>query len=197
MRKDPKLCEKEEYKNLSELSFPDRKYQIIYADCPWSYRDKALARHRGAGFKYDLMTDKELLALPVADIADENCWLFFWVTFPRLFDAEKIIQKWGFKYRTIGFNWLKTNKKKTDTLFMGMGNYTRSGSEICLLAVKGKPKRVSASVLSSVVAPVEAHSKKPDLIRDRIVKLCGDVPRIELFARAKIDGWDCWGKEID
>lgn len=175
---------------------PDKKYQIIYADAPWSYRDKAHASNRGAGYKYNLMPDEAIADLPVGNIADENCFLFFWVTFPRLFAAEKIINAWGFQYKTIGFNWVKTNKKQTDTLFWGMGNFTRSNSEVCLLATKGKPKRLSASVHSVLLSPVEGHSKKPDIIRDRIVELCGDLPRIELFAREKTEGWDSWGNEI-
>ena len=79
--------------------------------------------------------------------------------------------------------------------FWGLGNWTRSNSEICLLAIKGKPKRVSAAVHSVVMTPVQRHSQKPDEVRERIVKLVGDVPRIELFARQSAPGWDCWGNE--
>lgn len=77
-----------------------------------------------------------------------------------------------------------------------MGRWTRSNSEICLLATKGNPKRISASVHSVIVAPVEEHSKKPDKAGKKIVKLMGDIPRIELFARQQVDGWDCWGNEL-
>ena len=77
-----------------------------------------------------------------------------------------------------------------------MGNYTRSNAELCLLATKGKPKRVSASVNSIIDAPIERHSKKPDIVRTKIVELCGDIPRIELFARQKMDGWDSWGDQV-
>ena len=80
---------------------------------------------------------------------------------------------------------------------LGMGNWTRANNEICLLATKGKPKRVSASVRQTIISPIEGHSKKPDCVRDRIVELCGDLPRIELFAREKTEGWDAWGNEVD
>ena len=79
---------------------------------------------------------------------------------------------------------------------MGMGNWTRSNSELCLLAVKGRPRRVNASILSVVDTPIEHHSKKPDVVKDHIVKLCGNLPRIELFARQKTKGWDVWGAEV-
>ena len=81
-------------------------------------------------------------------------------------------------------------------MFWGLGFWTRSNPEICLLAVKGKPKRVSASVHSVIQAPIEQHSKKPAETRDRIVQLMGDVPRVELFARQTAEGWDCWGNEV-
>lgn len=105
------------------------------------------------------------------------------------------MKAWGFEYKTIGFNWVKTNKK-SEGLFWGMGNWTRSNSELCLLGVKSKPRRQSASVHSVVLSPMGVHSKKPDIIRDKIVELCGDVPRIELFARNATPGWDVWGNEI-
>lgn len=109
-------------------------------------------------------------------------------------EALDLIEAWGFQYKTIAFNWIKQNKSGNG-LFWGLGNYTRSNSEICLLATKGKPKRVSAAVHSVVISPIERHSKKPDEVRDRIVELMGDLPRIELFARSGADGWDCWGNE--
>ena len=109
-------------------------------------------------------------------------------------EALDLIEAWGFKYKTIAFNWIKQNKSGAG-LFWGLGNWTRSNSEICLLAIRGKPKRISAAVHSVVMAPVQKHSQKPDEVRERIVKLVGDVPRIELFARQSAPGWDCWGNE--
>ena len=74
--------------------------------------------------------------------------------------------------------------------------YTKSNSEICLLGIKGKVKPITNYISSVIIEPKEKHSKKPDLIRNKIVDLCGDLPRIELFARQKIDGWDHWGNEV-
>jgi len=105
------------------------------------------------------------------------------------------IKSWNFKYKTCAFSWVKKNKK-SDSLFWGLGYYTRSNNEICLLATKGKPKRISSSVHQVVLDKIREHSRKPDCVRDRIVQLCGDLPRIELFARQRVDGWDCWGNEV-
>tara|TARA_R100001509_G_scaffold159640_1_gene126347 strand:+ start:467 stop:1000 length:534 start_codon:yes stop_codon:yes gene_type:complete len=177
------------------MMLPDKKYQIIYADPPWSYRDKASAGNRGASFKYDVQDHKWICGLPVENISDDNCVLFLWITMPQLLNVFEVIKKWGFVYKTCAFTWVKRNKLQP-SWFWGMGNWTRANSELCLLATKGKPKRVSASVHSVVDTPIEKHSKKPDVVKDRIVQLCGDLPRIELFARQKTLGWDSWGNEV-
>ena len=146
-------------------------------------------------YKYPTMTIDEIKNMPVQVLTMDDAMLFLWVTFPLLQEGLDTMKAWGFEYKTIGFNWIKTNKK-SESLFWGMGNWTRSNSELCLLGVKGKPKRQSASVHSVVLAPIGKHSKKPDIIRDKIVELCGDVPRIELFARNATTGWDVWGNEV-
>ena len=174
---------------------PDKKYQIIYADPPWKYRDKASSGNRGASFKYDVQDHKWICGLPVENISDDNCVLFLWITMPQLPNVFEVIKEWGFVYKTCAFTWVKRNKLQP-SWFMGMGNWTRANSELCLLATKGKPKRVSAAVHSVVDTPIEKHSKKPDVVKDRIVQLCGDLPRIELFARQKTIGWDSWGNEV-
>ena len=173
----------------------NKKYQIIYADPPWLYRDKASAGNRGASFKYDVQDHKWICGLPVENISDDNCVLFLWITMPQLPNVFEVIKEWGFVYKTCAFTWVKRNKLQP-SWFMGMGNWTRANSELCLLATKGKPKRVSAAVHSVVDTPIEKHSKKPDVVKDRIVQLCGDLPRIELFARQKTEGWDAWGNEL-
>jgi N6-adenosine-specific RNA methylase IME4 len=142
------------------------------------------------------MNIDDICNLPVKNIASENCVLFLWVTFPTLLDSFKVIEAWGFNYKTVAFVWVKHNKK-TPTLFWGMGFWTRANAEICLLATKGKPKRISAKVHQVIISPIEEHSKKPNEIRKRIVDLIGDLPRIELFARQKTDGWDVWGNEVN
>ena len=171
------------------------KYQIIYADPPWSYKDRATAGNRGAAFKYSVAETDLICRLPVASISDENSALFMWATMPMLPDALRVISAWGFRYKTAAFVWVKKNKK-ADTDFFGMGNWTRANAELCLLGVKGKPKRVSASVRQVIQSPVLRHSEKPAEIRERIVELMGDLPRIELFARVVSDGWHVWGNEV-
>lgn len=177
------------------MMLPDKKYQIIYADPPWSYRDKALAGNRGASFKYDVQDHKWICGLPVENISDDNCVLFLWITMPQLPNVFEVIKEWGFVFKTCAFTWVKRNKLQP-SWFWGMGNWTRANSELCLLATKGKPKRASAAVHSVIDTPVERHSKKPDVVKDRIVQLCGDLPRIELFARQRTQGWDSWGNEV-
>lgn len=171
----------------------DKKYNIIYADPPWAYQGGGAKRN--AKRHYPTMKPKEIYALPIESLASSDCILFLWATFPNLHIALETIKQWGFTYKTIGFVWVKRNKRSKGW-FWGGGNYTRANAEICLIATKGHPKRESASVHSICDAPREEHSKKPSEIRDRIVQLCGDIPRIELFARQYADGWDCWGNEV-
>ena len=164
----------------------DKKYKVIYADPPWSYnvwsgKGKTAANH------YDCMKKEDISNLPVGNLADKDCVLFLWVTFPCLRE--------GFEYKTCGFVWVKKNKK-SDSWFWGLGYWTRANAEICLIGTKGKPDRKSRSVHQVVDSRIREHSRKPDEVRDRIVQLCGDVPRIELFARQSVEGWDCWGNEV-
>ena len=171
-----------------------QKYQVIYADPPWDYQQCRLS---GSAKKhYPTMRIEKLCALPVAEIADRDCALFLWATFPQLPEALRLIKAWGFVYKTVAFVWLKQNRKAL-TWFYGLGFWTRSNAEICLLATKGHPKRQSAGIHQLVISPVERHSKKPDEVREKIVELMGDVPRIELFARQQTPGWDVWGNEVE
>ena len=171
-----------------------KKYSVIYADPPWSYRDQAHAGQRGVTYKYDLLDLGQIKALPIRDIAADNCALFLWVTPPLLPDCMGVVDAWGFKYKTVGFTWVKTYFP-SEKYFMGMGSYTRTNAELCLLGLKGKLARQDKGVRSLVVSPVRQHSQKPDEVRDRIVQLFGDVPRIELFARQRTPGWDAWGNQ--
>jgi len=176
------------------IPLPNKKYNIIYADPPWHFKHwNDETGNRKA--PYDLMSKEEINKLPVQKISEKNCILFLWVTFPKLLDGLEAIESWGFKYKTCGFNWIKKNKK-ADSFFWGLGYWTRSNSELCLIATKGKPKRISMGVHQIVYERVREHSKKPDCVRDKIIELCGDLPKIELFARQKVEGWDCWGNEV-
>jgi N6-adenosine-specific RNA methylase IME4 len=177
------------------IPFPNKKYKIIYCDPAWTFTFWSEKASRKVSNHYDLMKSKDIYNLPVKDIADDDCILFIWVTYPNLLEGLETIKRWGFKYKTCGFSWIKKNKK-SDSLFWGMGYYTRSNNEICLIATRGKPKRISSSVHQVVLDKIREHSRKPDVVRDRIVELMGDLPRIELFARQRVEGWDCWGNEV-
>lgn len=173
-----------------------KKYNVIYADPPWAYRVwNKKTNGRTAESHYSTMSLEDIKALPVDKLADENCALFLWITFPLLKEAWEVIEAWGFNYKSVAFVWIKQNKK-TPTLFWGMGYWTRANAELCIIATKGSPKRQSKSVHQVILSPVEEHSKKPEEARKRIVELMGDVPRIELFAREHSPGWDVWGNEV-
>ena len=175
----------------------DKKYNIIYADPPWAF--KAWGENgngRSAERHYPTMNKEDIQNLPIPKICEKDCVLFLWVTAPCLEQGLELIRAWGFIYKTVAFTWIKKNKK-SDSLFTGMGYYTRSNAEFCLIATKGKIlPRKSHDVHSVVCTHIERHSKKPDEVRKRIVRLFGDIPKIELFARERSDGWDCWGNEV-
>lgn len=169
-------------------------YEIIYADPPWRYSAKKV--QGAAENHYPTMSIDELCALPVAELAAKDSALFMWATFPQLPEALRLIRAWGFTYKSVAFVWLKKNKK-ADSWFYGLGFWTRANAEVCLLATKGHPKRQAADIHQFIISPIEAHSKKPDETRDKIVALMGDRPRVELFARQTPPGWDVWGNEVE
>lgn len=174
-----------------------KKYKVLYADPPWEYRTYSKkGKGRSAESHYPTMKLEDIKKLPVGELADKDCALFLWVTLPCLREGLSVLDAWGFQYKTIAFVWIKKNRK-ADSLFWGMGYWTRSNAEFCILATKGRPKRVSAGVHQVIVSHVEEHSKKPQEARDRIEQLMGDVPRLELFARQKTEGWDVWGNEVE
>lgn len=172
----------------------DKKYNIIYADPAWTYGDWANGM-RNPSNHYKLMTTGDICGLPVERIADENCILFMWVTYPLLPEGLDVLKAWGFKYKTAGFVWVKKNKSG-DGNFFGLGNWTRANSEICIIGVKGNVTRIDAGISQVIESPIEEHSKKPAIARELITRLVGKLPRIELFSRDTVDGWDCWGNEV-
>lgn len=169
-------------------------FQLIYADPPWQYRDRCNAGKRGACHKYDVMDLGAIKALPVADIAADDCLLALWWVPPMPVEALEVVKAWGFTLKTMkGFTWHKLTKNGKS--HFGMGHWTRANTEDCLFAVRGKPRRVCAGVRQFIESPIGRHSEKPAEARDRLVNLMGDVPRIELFARSLTPGWDSWGNE--
>lgn len=186
----------------------DKKYAIIYADPPWKYKDKSCD---GACEKiYPTLGADQICELPIKQLAAKDSVLFMWATYPQLQEAFKVIEAWGFTYKTIAFQWIKLNRNVelnnfmistvADILhkacFFGLGRWTRGNTECCLLATKGKPKRIDNAVSQLIFSPLTRHSAKPPETRDKIVRLMGDNDRLELFAREHAAGWDCWGNEV-
>jgi N6-adenosine-specific RNA methylase IME4 len=178
------------------VNLPNGPYRVIYADPPWQYRDKCHAGKRGAGYKYRCLTVAEICALPVRTIAAPSCLLALWWTGPMIREALAVVDAWGFTLKNAtGFTWVKTTRSGRHAF--GMGHLTRGNAENCLFATLGKPARVSAAVSQLIVAPVREHSRKPDEARTALERLMGDVPRVELFARQRVPGWDAWGDELE
>jgi N6-adenosine-specific RNA methylase IME4 len=174
----------------------NKKYGVIYADPPWYFKtysnkgkDKSPEKH------YSCMSLSDIISLPVSELAKDDAVLLMWVVDPLLDQAFKVIDAWGFKYKTVGFTWAKTNRTKMG-FFTGLGYWTRGNPEMCLLATKGKPKRISKSVPQLVVEQRREHSRKPDIMYNHIENLL-QGPYIELFARTKRPGWDSWGNQTE
>ena len=172
---------------------PKGKYNIILADPPWNFWGGG---HKNQSQHYDTLTIDKLSSMEVEKLAADDCIIFLWATFPILPEAIELLHQWGFNYATVGFVWVKPTKKDNRKWFWGLGYWTRSNTEICLIGTKGSIERKSASVHQIICEPPREHSRKPDVVREKIVELVGDLPRIELFARQKVEGWDAYGKEI-
>lgn len=175
-----------------------KKYNIIYADPPWAFKvwkEDKKGNSRSASIHYPVMDFESIANLPIDKLSADDCVLFLWVINPMLHKGLELISRWGFTYKTVGFTWVKRNKL-SNSWFWGLGYWTRANAELCLIATKGHPQRVSKGVHSLVETRIERHSQKPNEIRGRIVELCGNLPRIELFARCSAYGWDAWGNEI-
>lgn len=189
---------------MEQILFPNKKYQILYADPPWSYYNDSSAKPDCTTVRgmrrppYPVMSSDAICKLPVHQLVDDNAILFIWSTDYHLSRCMSVIKAWGFEYKTIGFVWAKKTKKGTSVCFMGA--YTmKSGVELCLLATKGKEAHQLVkkhNVKALIESQREIHSKKPDEAKSRIVELVGDLSRIELFAREKTEGWDVWGNEV-
>ncbi len=187
-----------------------KKYQIIYADPPWQYSSKELYGDKINGYKngqrkrfaklerkYPTMSVRDICSLNIDLFMDKDCACFLWVTDSHLKEGIKVMESWGFKYKTIAFVWLK--KYNTGTRVYNVAPWTLKSTEICLLGTKGKMSKykIADNIKQLVEAERTKHSKKPNEVRKRIEQLFSDPPRIELFAREKTKGWDVWGNEVE
>lgn len=184
-------------KNTVEIAFPNKKYNIIYVDPPW--RTKTFKERKDGLISRDLpypqMEDSEIMDLDVSSIAEDDAILFMWCIDSRLPIAHEIMRRWGFEYKCVGFVWAK-KAKTTDGFNGGFSSYTKRDCEFCLIGTRGKYLNLKRGINQILVEPKTTHSRKPDTIRHRIVDLCGDLPRIELFCRYPEEGWDIWGNEV-
>jgi N6-adenosine-specific RNA methylase IME4 len=181
--------------DLAALAISGKRFPVIYADPPWPFETWSPAgRDRSPDNHYKTSAIDEIKALPIAPLADEDCVLLLWATMPQLPAALEVIKAWGFTYKTCAFTWVKQNPSG-DGLHTGMGYWTRSNSELCLLATKGAPTRLTTDVPQIVLAPVGKHSAKPVEVRRRIERLVAG-PYLELYGREPVDGWTVWGNEI-
>ena len=184
-----------------QIPLPNKKYNIIYADPPWSFGSKSYQDGNREMIDiqkkhYPTMTEQEICSLPVKDITKDDCILFMWVTDSHLKEGLNVIKSWGFDYKTIGFTWVKLYK--SGSTCYNFSPYLLKSTEICLIGMKGKLANIKArNDIKGLVAEIRTkHSKKPEEVRTRIEQMCQDLPRIELFARHKTQGWDAWGDEV-
>ncbi len=175
-----------------------KKYQVIYVDPPWqtkSFKEKKdgmVSRE----LPYQQMTDSDIMGLNVNGMAADDAMLFMWCIDSRIPIAAEIMKRWGFTYKCVGFVWAK-KAKTTDGFNGGFSSYTKRDCEFCLIGTRGKYLNPKRGINQILLEPKTAHSQKPSTIRQRIVDLCGDRDRVELFARQQCDGWDAWGNEVE
>jgi N6-adenosine-specific RNA methylase IME4 len=181
---------------------PQNNFAAIYADPPWRFEAWSQTGDSAHGVPdYPTMLAKDIAAMPVRDLAAKDCCLFMWIVWPQLPEALEVIEGWGFKYKTCGFSWVKADARQQEMfhddhkVYCGMGYWTRANSEVCLLATRGKPKRLNADVRQSIVEPRREHSRKPDCVYGRIERLVAG-PYLELFARTTRPGWTSWGNQV-
>ena len=185
------------------IKLPNKKYNIIYADPPWHYGSKSAVNNTtGSAIKplsdhYSTMSLQELKNMPIKNMTKDHAACFMWVTDSHIDEALEVLRSWGFAYKTIAFNWVKTTSK--GNYCKNVAPWTMKSSEICLLGIKGRMTKYKQAnnIESLVIAQRTQHSQKPNEVRKRIENLFGDLPRIELFARETAEGWDSWGNEVD
>jgi N6-adenosine-specific RNA methylase IME4 len=181
--------------DLAALAASGFRAGVIYVDASWTFHTySGKGKQRSAERHFDVMTLDAIKALPVAPLAADDCALLLWAVWPELPGALDVIRAWGFQYQTAGFVWVKQNASG-DGLFTGMGYHTRANTESCLLATRGSPLRLAADVHQVIMAPVGAHSEKPEEVARRIERLY-PAPYLEMFARKPREGWTTWGNEV-
>lgn len=192
---------------------PRNHYGAIYADPPWAFQawyaggwrvrpdgSKYYSSPSPRAARYETMAAPDIAQLPVAGLAADDCVLFLWGCWPMLPHALQVMEGWGFQYKSCAFVWTKADARQVEMFQedvkpdMLLGYWTRANSEPCLLATRGKPKRLNADVRQAIIEPRREHSRKPDCVPARIERLV-EGPYLELFARTQRPGWTCWGNQ--
>jgi N6-adenosine-specific RNA methylase IME4 len=180
----------------------NNQFGVIYADPPWHFKNfSEKGTGRNAVAHYDCLDFEQLKRIDVGAWAARDCVLFLWATDPLLPKALELIEAWGFRYKTVGFYWVKTNRRVDlnalgpDDFFTGLGYWTRANAEQCLLATRGNPPRLAKDVRRLIVEPRREHSRKPEQIYERIERLARG-PYLEVFARQTRPGWRAWGDQV-
>jgi len=180
------------------------KYDLILVDPPWDYLQNSQFVRGAAAHKYSMMSDDDVAALPIKDIASPGAYLLLWTTGPKLPFAFDVLEIWGFQFKTVFLLWIKTQKHRPELpITNGLGYYTRSCCEFLLLARSKDAERklikdvkASSSVQQLLMAPRREHSRKPDESFGRIDAFFKPgLSKVELFARQSRPGWDVWGNE--
>lgn len=182
---------------IKPFDLPAEHFNAIHVDPPWHFETwspKGFGRH--AIKHYRTMSVSQIMALPVIDlVACGQAVLFLWIPWPMLEHGMKVIEAWGFEYKTCAFCWVKTNSTNNN-VWQGTGYWTRANSEVCLLATTGRPKRLNNDVAQVIIEPRRQHSRKPDCVRERIERLV-EGPYADLFARSRppSTSWHTWGDQ--
>lgn len=171
--------------DLSELVTRGLRYGCIYADPPWAYSNKATRANVENEYK-STMTVDEICQEPVEQLAADDCHLHLWTTNAFIFDAKRVMEAWGFEYKSC-FVWVKPQ--------MGIGNYWRVSHEFMLLGIRGKPEFRRRDCMSWGQFDRTAHSKKPRDIR-RLVESVSSGPYLELYGREAVENWMVYGNEV-
>lgn len=183
---------------------PRGHYGAILADPPWKFETWGSQENSATCVEnhYDTMSIEEICKLPVGDLAADSCVLFMWICWPTMHRALEVIDAWGFTYKTCAFSWMKADMATVDMFTddypvrIGTGYWTRANTEPCLLATRGKPKRIHNDVRQGIIAPRREHSRKPEGVHARVERLVAG-PYLELFARQRRSNWDVWGNQTD
>lgn len=180
----------------------DKKYNVIYADPPWDFSSRYISgtKAKSLNEKYNTMSIQDIKDMggQIQELTSKNAVCFMWTTNAHLKAAIEVLESWGFIYKTIAFTWVKMGKNLKVQVNQGM--WTMSGSEICLLGIKGAPHKFlkARNVRQVIIQPRTTHSKKPQEARDRIVEMFGEKAKyLELFAREKVYPFDVFGNEVE